>query len=208
MSRPWAILGSSQLANVFFGVAAYYTMAAYYGWNAPAAMPASGGGPVAATSAGHPFIVVCLLVVAALVCSVPGWLTIYRTQYRRTPPSLGSASPQVVAIQSPGGKVPQWKVISGIIHPQARLIQIFVGAGPINDKWWYRQSDRATVDGFIWTCRCKFGDNRSETGWQFDLCAIVPTTLVVESRVRELPSDAIKSDIVTVSLDRSLRDDS
>jgi len=115
--------------------------------------------------------------------------------------------PQLIAVQPMSGKVPQWQTISGIVHPHARLVQIFVGTGPIGDKWWYRQNERATVDGFIWTCRCKFGDDGGVSGWQFDLCAIIPDQLILDSRVRELPANAIKSEIVTVILDRSMTND-
>lgn len=115
----------------------------------------------------------------------------------------------VVAIQNPrGGSVPRRKTVTGIVYPQTgRLIQVFVKAGPAHDVWWYRQGERAVVDGFQWSRACTFGDEKSPTRSMYEVCAIVPVMPIRENRLRSLPADAVSSVIVTVDLDRSLPDD-
>ena len=45
-----------------------------------------------------------------------------------------------------------------------------------------------------------------ETGWGFDFCAVIPRTRINDA-VKDIPADAIVSEIIHVSLDRRLPDE-
>ncbi len=75
LSLP-AILGSSILGNLFCGVAAFYAVAAYYGWNVrPESYTHS---RPAVDEAGHPFVLFGLLLIVGLVFLLPSWIAIYK----------------------------------------------------------------------------------------------------------------------------------
>jgi hypothetical protein len=132
-----------------------------------------------------------------------GWLVL------REQPPIEAGKPQLrLAIQEPrSGRVPRFKRVRGIVHPQAPFVQVFVLAGSPTDKWWYPQGESAAIDGFEWQCPSVFGNGKNLTGTVFEFCAIAPGQPVTNRRIKDLPVDAIKSEVVAVTLDYGLTDD-
>jgi hypothetical protein len=149
------------------------------------------------------FALACLLVlvVAAILAIKPKPHEVVPTK----PES--EALKTVVAIESPaGGKVPLFKIVRGFAYPSPALVQVLILAGPPNDRRWFPQLD-AEIARYGWTAKCRFGDEHAPvTGWDFDFCAVIPRTRINET-VKEIPTDAIVSQIVHVSLDRKLPDE-
>jgi hypothetical protein len=136
-----------------------------------------------------PTLIVGVLMLGGLLFAlVPAWL-------------LNTPEPsQSISIQSPdGGKVPTYKVVRGFAYPRPELVQVFVEAGGRNNMRWFLQPD-TRITRYEWMARCRFGDIKSVTGWSFRMCALIPKTRIVEGEIKNLPSDAIKSEIITVSL--------
>jgi len=127
---------------------------------------------------------------------------------RSEPPEAAPARPTLlIAIQSPvGGRVPLYKIVSGIAYPSPTLVQVLILAGPVNDRRWFPQPD-AEISRYRWTAKCRFGDTSApDTGWDFDFCAVIPRTRINDT-VKDIPADAIVSEIIHVSLDRRLPDE-
>jgi hypothetical protein len=80
MGRIYGVAGSSVIGNIFCGIAAYYAIAGYYGWNAPSQPHASGASAMLANS-GHPILIILGLFVVGLVCSLPAWIAVYKSFY-------------------------------------------------------------------------------------------------------------------------------
>ncbi|MGC2492344.1 hypothetical protein [Candidatus Binatus sp.] len=113
----------------------------------------------------------------------------------------------LITIQSPaGGRVPLFKIVRGCAHPSPALVQVMILAGPINDRRWFPQPD-AEISRYEWRAKCRFGDQSAPaTGWEFDFCAVIPRTRITDT-VKDIPADAIVSQIIHVSLDRGLPDE-
>ena len=71
---------------------------------------------------------------------------------------------------------------------------------------WFLQPD-VYVTRYEWKVRCRFGDTKSLTGWAFRVCAVIPKTRIAEREIKNIPEDAIVSEIINVSLDRDLSDE-
>jgi hypothetical protein len=215
VKRALAIFGSSWLANLLALVAIYYTMAPYYGWQkSSAAIPASATPVTIMPSTDHRLLIIGLLFLSSgLFAFLPAWLLSYgplRPDKEGAKASQLSEPPKsIVAIQSPngGGKVPCYKIVRGFAYPSANLVQLLVLAGPVGKRRWFVQP-AAQVTRYEWSVLCRFGNPRNAvTGWTFEVCAILPKTRVTESEIENIPEDAIVSEIITVSLDRSLQDE-
>jgi hypothetical protein len=110
-----------------------------------------------------------------------------------------------INIQDPkGGEVPRRKRATGFVQPPSDSVQVLVQAGPETDQWWYRQL--VHVKSGQWTARCTIGAEDSPTGGIYRLCAIVGAAPVPD-RFKDLPSDGVRSEIVSVTLNRDLSDD-
>ena len=57
MGRIMAFAGSSIVGNIFCGIAAYFAIAAYYGWNMPTQPHATGTSPML-NSSGHSLLII------------------------------------------------------------------------------------------------------------------------------------------------------
>jgi hypothetical protein len=211
MGKITTVTGSSTLANIFFGIAAYYSMGSYYGWNQaqPLPPPSAASGASAMSSGAHPAIVIAILLACALVSSVPAWVIAYRSEKTAQPKSQPDGKdPRLIAIQSPnGGAVPMFKIVRGFAYPSSpALVQVLVQAGAPNNMRWFLQPE-VDVTRYEWKVRCKFGAVNSLSGWVFRVCAVMPKTRITEGEIKNLPEDAIASEIITVSLDRNLSDE-
>ncbi len=111
-----------------------------------------------------------------------------------------------INIQDPkGGQVPHRKTVKGFVQPPTSSVQVFVQAGPQNDRWWYRQGDVRVVAG-EWTARCVIGNDDSETGGEYRLCTIAGAKRL-DDKFKTFPPDVVRSEIVTIFLNRNLSDD-
>lgn len=112
----------------------------------------------------------------------------------------------IIEIQEPdGGKVPFRKRVRGFAYPTPEIVQVMIYAGSPNDKWWFPQSV-AEIKRFEWSCWSRFGGQNTVSGGVFQVCAIIPTQRINDEKIKELPADAIRSKIISVSLDRTLKD--
>jgi hypothetical protein len=143
---------------------------------------------------------------AGLAGAVIVVLVLLITSFVRRPNPLTEPNRPLITIQSPSGdSVPTWKVVRGFAYPSPSLVQVLIEAGPPNDRRWYPQAD-AKITRYEWMVRSRFGDDNSQTGWGFRFCAVVPKTRI-SGTVKEIPADAIVSEIISVSLNRNLPDE-
>lgn len=91
------------------------------------------------------------------------------------------------------GEVAFEQVICGVTRDPSLPIELRVYAGNEWHKQW-----KVEVNGRRWCGKCRFGDSAEQSaGQKFRLVAIAPKTPLA-NKVRELPDDAIKSEIVAV----------
>jgi hypothetical protein len=145
-------------------------------------------------------------VVFSIITALQGATGSKRPERQEAEASSSARPTPLIAIQSPsGGSVPTWAIVEGFASPTPALVQVLVEAGPINQRLWYVQGD-ARVTRYGWKARCRFGDQNSQTGWGFRFCAVIPKTRLVGT-VREIPADAVVSEIIYVTLDRTCVDE-
>ena len=97
--------------------------------------------------------------------------------------------PPLITIQDPrGGPVPHLKIVKGFVQPP-NTVQVFVRAGPKNNRLWYRQGNVQMNSG-EWIARCVIGDDKSLTGGEYRLCAIAGATRLPD-RFKDFPSDVV-----------------
>jgi len=104
------------------------------------------------------------------------------------------------------GDVPFRKKVRGIVRPAGDSLQVFIEAGSATKRYWYPQEVPISV-GNEWTVACTFGDDKSATGTGYRICAVSGASPITARRIDELPSDGVKSEIVTVRLNRTLPDE-
>jgi hypothetical protein len=83
MNRITAIVGSFVIGNLFCGIAAYYSVAAYYGWNPATARPRIGGLPIP-YPAGHLLILAIAFALVGIAFAAPFWVLLFRRSAART----------------------------------------------------------------------------------------------------------------------------
>jgi len=108
--------------------------------------------------------------------------------------------PKVIVLQSPrdGERVVQEATVRGFIYPaSSKPVQILIQSGAPNDLWWYPQLPGPRTDGYEWIRdRCAFGFPNIP-GSRHSIVAISSNEAVTQ-RTKELPPDAVKSNVVTV----------
>jgi hypothetical protein len=212
VKRALAIFGSSWLANLLMVLMLYYEMAPYYGWQKPlTAIPASATTAITMPSGDHRALIIGLLFLSSgLFAFLPAWLLGYGPLRPEKDVAKFSETPKsIVAIQSPngGGNVPCYKVVRGFAYPSANSVQLLVLAGPAGNRRWFVQP-AAQVTRYEWKILCRFGNPRNAvTGWTFEVCAVLPKTRINQSEIKDIPEDATVSETITVTLDRSLSDE-
>jgi hypothetical protein len=154
-----------------------------------------------------PAVVACLLIVVGVMTTAAQYAQ-YRTRKRMkadNPPGV-PVTRNLIAIQCPSsGPVARWAVIRGFAHPSPSIVQVLIEAGKTNDKKWFVMND-VRVSRYEWKARCNFGGENPVTGWDFKVCAVIPTTRLT-GPIKEIPADAVRSEIVYVTLDRALADE-
>jgi len=79
MGRIYGVAGSSVVGNIFCGIAAYYAVAGYYGWNTPGQQHHPSEATAMLANSGHPILIIVSLFIVGLTCSLPGWIAVYKT---------------------------------------------------------------------------------------------------------------------------------
>ena len=203
------ILGAGWLGNVLMALTLYYTLFPIHGVPSPTPTSVTSSAGTTVPSADHHALLISLLFLSSgLFAFLPAWLLSYgplgpkETRRQET-----EDSKVLIRIQSPsGGRVPLFKIVIGFAYPPPTLVQVLILAGPVNDRRWFPQPD-AEISRYGWTAKCRFGDaSAPETGWGFDFCAVIPRTRINDA-VKDIPADAIVSEIIHVSLDRRLPDE-
>jgi hypothetical protein len=114
----------------------------------------------------------------------------------------------MISIQEPkhGQIVPRLKIVKGLVQPPNNSVQVFVRAGPKDDRAWYRQG-YVEVNSDEWIARCAIGELRSLTGGEYQLCAVAGAARLPD-RFKDFPSDVeVKSGLVAITLNRDLPND-
>lgn len=128
MGKLYGLAGSSLIGNIFCGVAAYYAVAGYYGWNTPT-QPHPSGASAMLANFGHPNLIIVGLFTVGLICSLPGWIALYNSFYPQSAErgkAPRSATANAAATQHPADFTPSG---SGVFTPAVTLgpaPQIFV----------------------------------------------------------------------------------
>jgi hypothetical protein len=210
MKRVIAVLGSSALGNIIVAIGVLYAMADYYGWGIShealvRAVTSKVVGPPMPSNDYSLIVVVGILILSGIAFAlIPAF---FLTRVPKPTESAEKPRSDLIAIQEPdGGRVPFIKMVRGIAYPQPEMVQVMIEAGAQNDKWWFPQPTVAEITRFEWRCWSRFGDKNTVSGGTFRLCAIIPSKRIVE-KIKELPTDAIRSKIMSVSLDRTIPDD-
>lgn len=74
-------------------------------------------------------------------------------------------------------------LVRGYISPPNTSLQVLIHSG---DGLWYRQR-KVTVDGYLWSAECQFGNDRTQSGSAFKIAANYGTELTDKS-YRSLPT--------------------
>jgi hypothetical protein len=186
----------------------YYTLFPLHGSPSPSPTSATTAETTLPSADHHALLIGLLFVSSGIFAFLPAWLLSYGPFGPKETVRLETEGANtLVRIQSPsGGRVPLFKMVRGFAYPPPVLVQVLILAGPANDRRWFPQPD-AEISRYEWTAKCRFGDQHAPvTGWDFDFCAVIPRTRINET-VKEIPADAIVSQIIHVSLDRSLPDE-
>lgn len=121
---------------------------------------------------------------------------------RVTSENAGGKLPEkVIVLQSPreGERVVQEATVRGFTFPaSSQPVQILIQSGAPNDLWWYPQLPGPRIEGYEWIKeRCSFGLSNSSGGTRHSVVAI-STNETITQRIKDLPADAIQSNVVTV----------
>jgi hypothetical protein len=115
--------------------------------------------------------------------------------------SLAKLPPKVIVLQSPreGERVVHEATVRGFVYPaSSKPVQILIQSGAPNDLWWYPQLPEPRIEGYEWIKdHCAFGYPNSPGGTRHSIVAISSSQAVTQ-RTKELPPDAIRSNVVTV----------